>query len=120
MAAPHVKNAPKGILLVWDETTKDYVVWDGSGTPAITGFATETTLTGIKAIIGPVATLLEVDSGDSTIKYIGKGQPGTNVASAEWQIQRMTKSATGLVIEFADGNSDMDNVWDDRESLSYS
>ena len=30
MAAPHIKNAPKNIVLVWDETAKDYKVWDGA------------------------------------------------------------------------------------------
>jgi myosin heavy subunit len=92
-----------------------------------TGLALDTTLDGIdtqlteiKAIIGPVATLLEVDSGDSTIKYIGKAFPGTATSAASWQIKRMTKSATGLVIDFADGSSVAGQVWDDRESLSYS
>lgn len=80
----------------------------------------DTQITEIKAEITPKATLLEVDSGDSTIKYIGKGQPGSATSAAAWQIQRMTKSATGLVIEFADGNDDFDNVWNNRESLSYS
>lgn len=80
----------------------------------------DTQITEIKAIIGPVATLLEVDSGDSTIKYIGKGQPGSATSAAAWQIQRMTKSATGLVIEFAGGDALFDKTWDDRESLSYS
>ena len=30
MAAPRIKNAPKNIMLVWDDTTKDYKVWDGT------------------------------------------------------------------------------------------
>lgn len=80
----------------------------------------DTQLTELKAEITPKATLLEVDSGDSTIKYIGKAFPGTATSAASWQIKRMTKSATGLVIDFADGSSVAGQVWDDRESLSYS
>lgn len=89
-------------------------------------FATETTLnaidtnlTEINSVITPKATLLAVDSGDSTIKYIGKAYPGSLTSAEAWMIQRMTKT-TDLVLEFADGDSNFDNVWDDRESLSYS
>lgn len=120
MAAPHVKNAPKGIVLVWDETNKDYVAWDGLGTPAITGFATETTLTLVANELKTYAIQYAVNSGDSTITYVGKAVAGSTLASASWQIKKITDTSGDLSIQFADGNANFDNVWNNRESLSYS
>lgn len=61
-----------------------------------------------------------VDEVSASITYLGKADPGTGAASALWQIQRITTSGTTTTVEFADGNSDFDNVWNNRASLSYS
>ena len=61
-----------------------------------------------------------VDEASASVTYLGKADPGTGAASALWQIQRITTSGTVTTIEFADGNSDFDNVWNNRASLSYS
>jgi hypothetical protein len=53
------------------------------------------------------------------ISYLGKAKPGTAGSSALWQIRRIDETS-GVVILFADGNIDFDNVWDNREALSYS
>lgn len=66
------------------------------------------------------AVQLAVDSGDSTITYIGKAVAGSTSSSAVWRINRMTDTSGDLSIQFADGDSNFDNVWDNRESLSYS
>lgn len=62
---------------------------------------------------------LATDSGDANIEYVGKAIPGSATSAAVWQISRIDNT-TGLVLEFADGNSSFDNIWDNRESLSYS
>jgi len=59
------------------------------------------------------------DSGDSNLEYIGNAEPGTSDSSASWQIKRVD-TTSGTIILFADGDADFDNVWDDREGLSYS
>lgn len=59
------------------------------------------------------------DSGITGVQYIGKATPGTATSAAGWQIKRLDET-TGTVITFADGDIQFDNVWDDRESLSYS
>lgn len=64
----------------------------------------------------PYATRL-VTSGVYT--YIGKADAGTAGSSATWQVQRLNETV-GLVVEWADGNADFDNVWDNYASLSYS
>lgn len=50
--------------------------------------------------------------------YLGEAAPSSAEGSAVWRIQRITTS-TGK-IEYADGNSEFDNVWSNRASLSYS
>ncbi len=60
------------------------------------------------------------DDVDSTTSYYGFALPGTATANGAWRIQKKTVSGTVTSYLFADGNTDFDNVWDDRASLSYS
>ncbi len=60
-----------------------------------------------------------LDESASPITYIGTANPGTFTSEATWQIKRMDETS-GLVITFADGNANFDNIWDDRTSLIYS
>ena len=62
--------------------------------------------------------LVLVDEVD-TVTYVGRAEPGAATSSAIWQISKIIDGAVMQVL-FADGNSDFDNVWDDRASLSYS
>lgn len=61
-----------------------------------------------------------VDVASSTVTYVGKAVPGTATSAPAWQVQRLTTNSEGdLVVEWADGNVEFDNVWDDRAALSY-
>lgn len=60
-----------------------------------------------------------VDEASSTITYIGAATVGASDAAAVWRISRMDTS-TDLVILYADGNANFDNIWDNRAALSYS
>lgn len=51
--------------------------------------------------------------------YIGSAPPGTATSSASWQIFKIDTSS-GTSITWADGDSNYNNVWDNRASLSYS
>ena len=51
--------------------------------------------------------------------YIGKATTGASESASVWQIFRMDETS-GLKIEWADGNSNFDNIWSDYASLSYS
>ena len=51
--------------------------------------------------------------------YIGKATIGSDTADAVWQVRRIDETS-GLVILWADGNDNYDNVWDNYSSLSYS
>lgn len=61
-----------------------------------------------------------LDDAGGGVTYVGKAPAGATPASASWQVKRLTESAGDLTIEFADGNSSFDNVWNDRATLSYS
>lgn len=63
---------------------------------------------------------LRVDVASPTITYVGKAPLSSSTVSSVWRIQRLTTGATGSVtVEWADGNSLYDNVWDNRASLTY-
>jgi len=54
------------------------------------------------------------------VTYVGKAPAGASTASAVWQIQRLTDGGGGdLTLEWADGDTEFDNVWDNRASLTY-
>jgi len=61
-----------------------------------------------------------VDDSNYPLTYVGNALPGSLPGSAVWQIRLVDESDEVLVVTFADGDSDFDNVWDDRESLIYS
>lgn len=54
------------------------------------------------------------------VSYVGEALPGALTSGASWRIKRITETGPDLVIEFADGNSSFDNIWDNRLALSYS
>lgn len=63
--------------------------------------------------------MLKVDSVDANISYTGKALPGALQSNSVWQIKKIDETS-GVEITWADGNTDFDNVWNNRESLTYS
>ena len=60
-----------------------------------------------------------VDEVSGTVIYIGLALPGTAKSAALWQIKKLNPTG-GLDTQYADGDAEFDNVWDDRAALSYS
>ena len=58
------------------------------------------------------------DDVSASVSYYGWAVPGTSVASALWRIMKKDVSGTETFYLFADGNTDFDNVWDNRAALS--
>lgn len=54
-----------------------------------------------------------------TVTYIGVAAPGTAQSTAKWQCQKIDET-TGVIITWADGNSEFDNVATDLTALTYS
>jgi hypothetical protein len=62
-------------------------------------------------------TRCEYDSVNLNYLYTGHADPGSSTADPVWRISRYDFS-NGIM--YADGNQNFDNIWDDRESLTYS
>ena len=52
--------------------------------------------------------------------YEGEAEPGSDSNDAVWRIKRTVTAGNSITVTWADGNSNFDNVWDDRTTLSYS
>ena len=65
---------------------------------------------------------LQVDFVEDTHLYKGWADPGTATSSSTWRIQLLTfvGSEGDVVVTWDEGNSNFDNVWDNRVSLNYS
>lgn len=61
-----------------------------------------------------------VNSGTATTLYLGTAVIASATSGAVWAMQEIDTISGNVAITWADGNSNADNVWDDRESLSYS
>ena len=68
-------------------------------------------------IIGPLANQLDQVGASTT--YIGEAKPGTIFSAAAWRIKKVVETGPDVTITWADGDSNFDNVWDDRLSLAY-
>jgi hypothetical protein len=66
------------------------------------------------------AKALRIDDASATVTYFGYAVPGTTDDAAAWGIKRMTVVGTETLIEYANGNTDLNSVWNNRASLSYS
>jgi len=61
----------------------------------------------------------KIDEASASITYIGRAQCGANEAAAVWQICRLAISGTVTTKEWADGDGKLNNVWNDRATLTY-
>ena len=60
------------------------------------------------------------DDVSAAVTYYGWALPGSSVASAVWRILKKDVSGTETFYLYADGNTDFDNIWNNRAVLSYS
>jgi len=63
--------------------------------------------------------LLQVDTVGNT-NYLGYATAGSVTSGAVWAIKRVVETGNNVVITWADGTKDFDNIWDNRTSLTYS
>lgn len=82
--------------------------------------ATPVTVTGT-VTVGFADEAVQIDEATGSITYVGYAVIGSATSSASWKIKRLDESGSPeLIITWADGNSNYDNIWDNRASLSYS
>ena len=71
-------------------------------------------------VVTEYAMRIAYDASDNP-QYVGEAPPGSATSSAVWRIKKVTWSdSKATAVEWADGNTKFDNVWDDRASLTYS
>jgi hypothetical protein len=63
----------------------------------------------------------QVDFVGDDLIYKAWAATGSATTANVWRIQRITFVGTDddVVIEWADGDGNFDNIWDDRASLTY-
>jgi hypothetical protein len=67
-----------------------------------------------------LALRYDQDADPPTVAYLGQAQPGTATAAALWRIQKLSFGVDGdVTAQWADGDADFDNVWDNRAALTY-
>lgn len=67
-----------------------------------------------------MAMKIAVDEASATVTYVGEASTGAALSAALWRIKRITVSGTVTIIEWANGNGNFTNVWNNRASLTYS
>ena len=63
--------------------------------------------------------LLQVDTVGNTT-YLGYADAGSVTSGAVWAVKRIVESGNDVVITWADGDKDYNNIWDNRLTLTYS
>lgn len=55
------------------------------------------------------------------VTYVGKASVGSATSQPVWQIQKLDESLTPetLIITWANGNPNFNNVWDNRTLITY-
>jgi hypothetical protein len=62
----------------------------------------------------------EADTTDGTVIYFGSAELTSETSDGVWKIQKIIISGSDISVTWADGNSNFDNIYDNRTSLSYS
>lgn len=73
-------------------------------------------------LVSPIRRKVLWDGSSATVNYLGEANFGAATSAACWRILRLTFSGTDntdIAIEYADGNDEFDNVWDNRAILTY-
>ena len=52
--------------------------------------------------------------------YVGDAEVGSAESAAVWKIAQVTFTGNSATRTYADGNSNFDNIWNDRASYTYS
>ena len=60
-----------------------------------------------------------IDEVSATLTYIGEAPTGASPSSPVWRISRITVSGTETIIQYANGNTNWNSIWDNRAALTY-
>lgn len=60
-----------------------------------------------------------IDKYSSKVTYIGYAKPGATENQPVWKIRRLTTDKDTVFCEYADSDTEFDNVWNKRDKLTY-
>lgn len=60
-----------------------------------------------------------IDEVSATLTYIGEAPTGASPSSPVWRISRIQTLGAETIIQFANGNTNWNSIWDNRASLTY-
>lgn len=60
-----------------------------------------------------------IDESNPNVIYKGFASPAAKQDEAVWAIQKITNKGEVCSYQWADGNKNFDNIWNDRATLSY-
>lgn len=73
-----------------------------------------------RLLVSKTGLALKIDkNGTSDPVYIGIAAPGSIDGDSVWQIKKLTWTGGLPDITWADSNDNFDNIWTNRDSLSY-
>lgn len=72
-----------------------------------------------KVTIIKKAEKIEYDTAGGGVEYFGWALPNTATSVSRWKMMRITTISDDFVVEWADGNSNYDNEWDERAAATY-
>ena len=101
------------------DLTDSIKIGDGTGTN-FAGVTEVNSRSALNTLAIDATESVYIDEASSTVTYFGYAAAGGSTSSAVWKIKKLTVSGTVTSILFADGNSNYDNIWNNRASLSYS
>lgn len=73
----------------------------------------------IQVATGTVEETNLIDIVSDNLFYFGFAAPSTLTSEPKWKIQRLTIVGSLIKIEYASGNSNYVNIWDNRGGLTY-
>lgn len=73
----------------------------------------------VETVSASESLTIRIDA-DGTTTYIGTASAGALESASAWRIKKMIETGSDITVTFADGNSNYDNIWDNRLSLTYS
>lgn len=73
-----------------------------------------------KHIMKALEKQIKEHSTNSSITYVGEAEPGSSTSDPVWRIKVVVETGNDISVEWADGNGNFDNIFDDRETINYS
>lgn len=61
----------------------------------------------------------EIDMSVAGTTYVGQAPTGSSAAAPVWRIKKITETANGSSVNWANGSAEFTNIWNNRLSLTY-